>query len=238
MPAASTQDATLRVAAAETIDEINAALGEIAAAYRFSAYAGGMVTGPIAHSNQPFFFSNWSDYWIRLYAERGYLQKDAIPRWAVISGAPVRWSALKKTLPPNDPGHEVFATATAHDYHEGLVVPVRTLSGALGLISWAGDREDLTDAEVFALHPLCTAAILRAEALTLKVRVPTLSPLTLRERECTSLLVQGLADAQIGTALGISTETVRFHLDNARKKLKARSRAQLAAIAAGTTGKA
>jgi hypothetical protein len=58
------QDATLRVAAAETIDEIGETLAEIAEAYRFSAFAGGIVTGPIAHSSQPFFFSNWSDYWI------------------------------------------------------------------------------------------------------------------------------------------------------------------------------
>jgi DNA-binding CsgD family transcriptional regulator len=206
------------------------------ARFGLSAYAGGMITGPIAHSNRPFYFFNWTESWLRIYDARGYLRKDPAPRWAIISGAPVAWTDIVATLPPNDPGREVYAEAIQHGYREGLVVPVRTLSGALGLVSSGGDRGRLVPEEIVELASFFTAALQRAEILTGTSLVPTPSPLTLREREVTSLLVQGLGDGQIATALGISTETVRFHMDNARKKFGARSRSQLAAIAAGSAG--
>jgi len=229
--------AALDIAACDSVDAIARIVEQTSTAYGMSASAGGMVTGPIAHSDQPFFFTNWPDFWLQLYAERGYLQKDPIPRWAIVSGAPTAWSDLLPSLPHNDPGHDVFAVAAQYGYREGLVVPVRSFTGALGLVSAGGDRGRLAPAEVLDLHQVFTAAILRAETLTLPHRVPTASPLTLRERECTSLLVQGFGDQQIAATLGISAETVRFHLDNARRKLGARSRAQLAAIAAGSAGK-
>lgn len=220
----------------ESIEAIDSLIAATVAEYGLSAYAGGMVTGPIAHSDRPFYFFNWSESWLKLYDERGYLRKDPAPRWAIISGAPVAWTDLVATLPPNDPGREVYAEAIRYGYREGLVVPVRTQSGALGLVSSGGDRERLQPDEIATLSGFFAAALHRAADLAGPSRHPTPSPLTLRERECTSLLLQGLGDGQIATALGISTDTVRFHLDNARRRLGARSRAQLAAIAAGNAG--
>lgn len=57
------------------------------------------------------------------------------------------------------------------------------------------------------------------------------SALTRRERECIVLLAHGSTDDEIAGALCISHATVRFHLDGARRKLVARSRAHLAALA-------
>jgi DNA-binding CsgD family transcriptional regulator len=223
----------LEVMLLDSIEAVDRLVAHTVAAHGLSAYAGGMVTGPIAHSTRPFYFFNWPETWIRVYEQRGFLRKDPAARWAIGSGAPITWSELKAELPANDPGHEVFAEAILHGYSEGLVVPVRTGSGALGLVSSGGDRDRLLADETALLAAFFGAALIRAEELTGTSRPPTPSPLTLRERECTALMVQGLGDAQIGFALGISTETVRFHIDNARGRLGARSRAQLAAIVAG-----
>lgn len=230
------ENRTLRVMTSETIEAIDQIVAEAVVENGFSAYAGGMLTGPMAHSSQPFYFMNWPESWLKIYAERGFLRKDPAPRWTIISGAPASWTEIVATLPPKDPGHEVFTEAIKHGYREGLVVPVRTRNGALGVVSAGGDRDTLRPEEMAPLVALFTAALLRADALVGASRQPKASPLTLRERECASLMVQGLGDAQIAFALGISTETVRFHLDNARKRLGARTRAQLAALAAGYTG--
>jgi DNA-binding CsgD family transcriptional regulator len=226
----------LEVMGLDSVEAIDRLMAETVSRYGLTAYAGGMVTGPIAHSSLPLYFMNWPANWRAIYAERGWIRKDPAPRWALVSGAPVAWTDIIATLPRNDPGHEVYAEAIAYGYREGLVVPIRTADGSLGLVSSGGDRERLQPDEIAILAAFFTAALLRAEALTGASRPSTPSPLTLRERECTSLLVQGFADAQIAATLGISSETVRFHLDNARKKLGARSRAQLAAIASGIPG--
>jgi DNA-binding CsgD family transcriptional regulator len=57
------------------------------------------------------------------------------------------------------------------------------------------------------------------------------SPLTPREQQCVILLAHGATDEEIAGELTISHATVRFHLDGARRKLTARSRAHLAALA-------
>jgi DNA-binding CsgD family transcriptional regulator len=50
-------------------------------------------------------------------------------------------------------------------------------------------------------------------------------------------LQQGVTDYEITRALGISGETVGFHLNNARKKVGARNRVYLAALQLGPLGR-
>lgn len=47
-----------------------------------------------------------------------------------------------------------------------------------------------------------------------------------RERDCLAFLADGRRDREIADLLGITEVTVRFHVDNARKKLGARNRTQ------------
>jgi len=56
--------------------------------------------------------------------------------------------------------------------------------------------------------------------------------LTRREIECVNLVAAGSSDTEIAEALSLSYPTVRFHLENAGRKLKSRSRGQTAARAA------
>ena len=53
--------------------------------------------------------------------------------------------------------------------------------------------------------------------------------LTARERDALSWVAEGKSDWEISVILGLSETTVRFHVDNARKKLGAVNRAQAVA---------
>jgi DNA-binding NarL/FixJ family response regulator len=59
-------------------------------------------------------------------------------------------------------------------------------------------------------------------------RVPQLSP---RERQITALMAEGLTAERIGVELGVSVETVRTHVRNVIRKLRARNRVHAIAIA-------
>lgn len=54
--------------------------------------------------------------------------------------------------------------------------------------------------------------------------------LTARETEVAGLVIKGLSEREIAESLGITTSTVHFHVEQARRKLGARNRAQLAAL--------
>jgi DNA-binding CsgD family transcriptional regulator len=56
-------------------------------------------------------------------------------------------------------------------------------------------------------------------------------PLTIRERQCLSLVACGLSGKRIAAALGVSQKTVELHLVQARRKLGARTTAQAVAAA-------
>lgn len=50
-----------------------------------------------------------------------------------------------------------------------------------------------------------------------------------RERDCLAFMAEGVRDKEIADVIGITEATVRFHIDNARRKLGARNRAQAVA---------
>lgn len=58
---------------------------------------------------------------------------------------------------------------------------------------------------------------------------PDRQPLTRRERDALALVAEGKTDWEISVILGVSEATARFHVDNARRKLGAVSRAQAVA---------
>ena len=55
--------------------------------------------------------------------------------------------------------------------------------------------------------------------------------LSARQAQCLALIAQGLTDPAIAAALSISETTVRYHVDQARRKLGAATRAHAVAMA-------
>ena len=215
------------------IDGLATLVFQLSGSLSLCAAAGGMLTGPKSASGDLFYFNNWPAAWLRTYQEHAMFDRDPVVRWALGSGTPVTWIDLRARLDLLDPGHGLFELAALHGYTEGYVLPVRTTSGHLGLLSLAGDRLPLSIEEQGLLQVVGSAAINRAEAITQEQSTELLKAFTARERECVALLVQNLSEGEIAALLGISATTARFHLDNARSKMRASSRAHLAMMMTG-----
>ena len=56
-----------------------------------------------------------------------------------------------------------------------------------------------------------------------------LSQLSARERDCVAFMADGKKDREIGELMDVTEATVRFHIDNARRKLGAKNRAEAVA---------
>jgi DNA-binding CsgD family transcriptional regulator len=215
------------LSACASLAEVSALFAETVAAVGMDASVSAMVSGPVAVSEHPFHFVNWPAEWLVLYRERGFARADPVPRWAIASGAAASWSEIMAALPAKDPGHEAYRAARDLGLREGFVTPVRTAKGDLGLVSAGGDRGGLDTEERLFLQTVSVAALQRADALLKPARDAGGAVLSLRERECVQLLGQGFTDRDISQVLKVSAATTRFHIDNAKKKLGARSRAHL-----------
>jgi DNA-binding NarL/FixJ family response regulator len=104
-------------------------------------------------------------------------------------------------------------------------------SGARGYALKAGSMDEL----VGAIHTIASGGSYvdpRLDRILLSPRataqVPQLSP---REREIMHLMAEGGTAEAIGTALGVSVETVRTHVRNVIRKLQARNRVHAIALA-------
>jgi DNA-binding CsgD family transcriptional regulator len=191
-----------------------------------------MVTGPRATGGNPFHFTNWPSSWYELYQRSGFLQVDPLPRYAITSGAPATWTEVISRLPRNDPAHRVYAASAAAGFTEGMVIPLRNALGDLGLVTMGGDRVRLKAEEIEYLKAISSTAFLTCEAMGGAVHDPQIvGGFTVRELDCIALLGQGFTDGEIAKALGISRTTVISHMENARRKVGARSRAHLVSIA-------
>lgn len=198
-----------------------------------TASACGMVTGPKALTSNPFYFTNWPHGWLKIYMENGYASKDPLPRWALVSGLPLKWTALVSSLPRGDPGREVYMAAKAWGFTEGLAVPLRSQTGTLGLVTTGGDRTALNADEESFVITISTAVFHKAEQLEPLALSPRFQAFSRRQLECLALLHHGFTDKEIAQSLSITIETVRSHLETARLKVGARSRTHLVGLTAG-----
>ena len=211
-----------------SVEDLGRRFAEAVARLGMTVVASGMVSGPRGLSDDPFHFVHWPAEWMATYQAHGYVRIDPLARWAIVSGEPVSWSEVIARLPPADRGWEVVRGAAAYGIKEGFATPVRTLTGALGLVTAGGDeRPPFRLEERIFLQVISSATLRRAEALMAPATAAP-SPFTLREQECVALLRQGFTDAEIGSTLGVALTTVRAHLQNARRKAGARNRVELA----------
>lgn len=123
----------------------------------------------------------------------------------------------------------------------GLTIPVHLPLGRVASFSWVARTEDRPFEDVLEDYStqLRMAAIL---FLDIVARPDADTPvaaagagdasLSEREVECLSWVALGKTDSEIATIINRSVPTVRFHLENAMKKLNVHNRTQAAALAA------
>jgi len=88
-------------------------------------------------------------------------------------------------------------------------------------------RPDFAPDEGLAMQ--LAGLVLTERLMSFALAPPRRDPLTRRERDALALVAEGKSDWEISVILGISEATARFHVDNARKKLGAVTRAQAVA---------
>ncbi len=229
-------DPLRRIAGAGRIDDVLGLVGARVAQFGFDVFA---IGAP--HRNRDFsgyFHSTWPAAWLDVYIAERLAEHDPLPAAAAVNLMPFRWSDLiagRARMTLTEEQRRALEIGAAHGYREGVCVPIHGPGAYLVLGSYAGAAPD-TSAEAMAeLHLLTLHAHVRLAAL--HARRPaapaeaTGAALSAREIEALACVFSGLTDAGIGRTMGVGERTARFHVDNARRKLGAKTRAQAVAAA-------
>ena len=120
--------------------------------------------------------------------------------------------------------------ATAVGFKQIMAIPLQIMNTfTITIVNFPnGDFDQQAKTVLSEIHQLVFAIFERFPALT---KWPDEQRLTAREKEILELTASGLTEAEISLKLGISSHTVRNHIQSCKQKLDARSKAHAVAIA-------
>ncbi len=125
--------------------------------------------------------------------------------------------------------------ATAHGWPEGLAIPVHGPRGYRGLITVAGETKDLPLRQRAALHMMALYMHERLKAADGARACHTDRGAPASDAAARSSAFAGClperSDWEIGEILGIAEATAHWRIEQAKKKLGVKTRAQLTALA-------
>ena len=160
------------------------------------------------------------DNWVEFYTMHGLVVHDPAMKWVYANTGAARMSDI--ALP--DP-HLVRQRAAVFGLNHGAVISVMS-AGDRGRRSYGlffRDDRDFEEIDLRRLHIIVTQLHSGSEGE---------GPLTAAETQALRMQSEGLRLKQIAAEIGISESAVKARLNNAKRKLGARTQSQAASIAA------
>ncbi|WP_161600330.1 LuxR family transcriptional regulator [Pseudomonas mandelii] len=184
---------------------------------------------PIPVTDPGFFLlSNFPKNWEQKYVSKNYFAIDPTVQHGLRHTAPLTWSV---TDPIGRP--DFWEEAQQAGLRNGWCMPVHGKFGAVGLLSLMRSEDIITEKEMLVneakmIWVAMTVHSSMANLIAPKVVPESSQELTPREREVLKWTAVGKTYVEIGYILSIDVRTVKFHLVNTMRKLKAANKTEAA----------
>ena len=222
-----------QVLSCATVDGVQAIFRAEIARHGYTNSAYRMVVPTAAGLESRFLFRNWSGEWVKQFKE---IASANCNNFAVNEArrriTPFTWRDIRAGRPFSAGEEKMWKEAHAFGWRDAFVLPVHGPRGYLATVSMASMSRDLDLSARQRLRLQMIALIVHEHCGALSQPILVESPfesMSARELECLRWVAAGKTDWEISVILSISAATVRFHLDRARAKLGARTRAQAVA---------
>ncbi|MER8390922.1 LuxR family transcriptional regulator [Mesorhizobium sp. M1340] len=164
---------------------------------------------------------NFPDEWQKRYFEMGYDRIDPIIKASRARGGTFRWSEVYRDASTTEDERRVFDEAATFGLRSGITVPLHGPGNSFAIMSFAQARDGEFQNRRIAYLQLAALHFHIRVTNYAKSRGINLSP---REKECILWTARGKSSWEIGQILGISDNTVNFHIKNLMRKLDTSSR--------------
>jgi DNA-binding CsgD family transcriptional regulator len=225
---------------AQDADALESELSRSIARIGFDSYAYIAFRGR-SHSGRPFVMTNYPDGWHAHYSERGFINKDPVIAEAQQTIVPVNWRDLLDDNRRLSHERQVLEEARDFGMLNGITVPIHGPSADFATLTVASDMKPETFRALFdeCRYDLHLISLYFHDTVVKKILAresEPVRPLSPREKECLLWTAQGKTSDEIATIVGISQQTVVFHLKNAMRKFNVYSKhhAVVKAIVTGT----
>jgi LuxR family quorum sensing-dependent transcriptional regulator len=173
--------------------------------------------------------NGWPREWFELYNRGGLAAVDPIPRHCLQTLNPFLWTEAPYDRAHDHAAHEVMMRARDFRLNEGLCIPIH-YDDAAGAISLGGERPYLDAEARSALHLMGVFTHGRLRSMTRSPAV-TSRRLSQIEAEVLRWAAHGKTAWETGRILGLSERNVRWHLEEAQRKLRTKNKTATVAAA-------
>lgn len=177
-----------------------------------------IISRPAQHA----IFCSYPEAWMQHYVAHNYEAIDPVRNHLPATEEAFLWDSLRQTLTREQ--DTCMREADAAGLKTGIAVPLHGQRGMLAGIGAASShgkadvgRDNLTQVQIICRQFYNCYIMLEKRDIT----PPRHSILTRRERDVADLYRRGHKRASIATALGISENSIKFHLRNFRIKMGA-----------------
>lgn len=173
--------------------------------------------------------------WKALYAEQNFFENDPAIRHCRHTALPFDWASAPYSADAESSMATVVRRAMDFNLHKGIMVPITSLSGLIGIVGVCGPHFDERKVHTPTVYSLAMHAFHRIHQLTSgnSEKAITLSE---RQREVLAWAAEGKTAWEIGCILSISQRTVETYFNQACRKLGAVNRMQAIAIFVSSPG--
>lgn len=223
-----TADAIEEAFKTRSIAELDAVMARAFARFGIKHFSFDQMRAPSGELKGVHHFGRWQLEWGEHYLKEQHFLHDGMIRHALASPSPLRWRIAqdRRGLDPQE--RRLFGEAAEFGLRDGLVTPVHQLGLGASAVTVVGDAAlDLSLADEMAVRMLSLYYCAHGAKLREDERVTFAKVhLTERQRQCLQWAHAGKSSWEIGEILGISENTVTYHIINACKQLGVRTRRQ------------
>ena len=175
--------------------------------------------------------TNYPPGWVEAYVARNIVANDPVHLASHRTNVGFRWDEVSKLIEVTSAHRAITADTRKAGIEQGYTVPANVPGEANGSCSFAmraGRRlpdENLAMAQLVGSFAFQAARSLIEKAKDMSAFTRRV-PLTQRQLECIVLVARGKSDWEISRILGISEETVKTHLKQAREAYDVPKRVQ------------
>ena len=165
---------------------------------------------------------NYPEEWAHWFDERKLGVTDPVHRASQRSSAGFLWHDMKPLAGERREDEMILGEALRHGIGDGLTVPAHIPGDAHGSVSFAWKPGIAANADALQFARMIGGAAFDAARQIGNPALARIAPrLTDRQRECLIWAAKGEPVWKIGLILGLSPDTVREHLRNARQRYEA-----------------
>jgi len=177
------------------------------------------------------FIAEWPEAWLQFYMKSGFINRDPVVNALAFYRRPFEFSDIVRDPHFSTSEREALRAAAEYGWSRGLAVPVARGGTRFGLVTMIGRGAKLGEFErsYLCLISECLLTRIRSLGEGVEYALPP-AGMSKREIEAARLVALGCSDSEIAAHLDISESTAHKHVESGRKRLKAKSRAHLAAL--------